>query len=186
MNHVTDSTDRQAEHGKVLREIDSQQNAFADERRRLSEVVEASEGILLLKIETLEAQQLAVAQAYDPNCDYYIYEDELAKMEAARQIVESMQELAVYLGRNPEYSLTDIADSAMGVMNSHKADWEAVEEALDGCGAPDQSSVLHRIEWLTSELKRLRDGVAITCHQCGDVVPADDLPQIYCVNCKED
>lgn len=62
----------------------------------------------------LNAELLDLAQRYDPNCEMYVYEDQANAMDAARQTVEAMQELAEFLGRNPEGCLVDCADEAAG------------------------------------------------------------------------
>lgn len=64
--------------------------------------------------EAMKADRLKLAQAYDPNCDEYAFCSQRLAMGAARQTVEAMQELATFLGRDPEGCLVDCADEAIG------------------------------------------------------------------------
>lgn len=77
------------------------------------------------------AELLSLARAYDPNCDEYHYETQLAAMKAARQTVEAMQELATYLGRDPEGCLSDVPDEAMGKIEELEAELERVRGERD-------------------------------------------------------
>ncbi len=82
---------------------------------------------LAARVEQLEREQLIIARTYDPNCDEYHFTDEQVKMVAARQTIESVQELAVYLGRDPEGCLVDVADDAMGKIETLTSQLAAAE-----------------------------------------------------------
>lgn len=66
------------------------------------------------EIDRLLAERTQVMREYDPNCDEYVHEDQLASMRAARQTIEAVQELAVSFGHDPESCLTDVPDTAWG------------------------------------------------------------------------
>lgn len=67
----------------------------------------------------LEFEQLTLASAYDPNCEEYHFTDQLDAMKAAGQLVEDLQELAQFLGRDPEGCLRDVCDEAMGIIEGN-------------------------------------------------------------------
>lgn len=70
------------------------------------------------EIERLKTAAISLMRAYDPNCDEWIFQDELDKMIAARESVDSLQELAKHLGSDPEGCLSNIGDDAIGLIES--------------------------------------------------------------------
>jgi hypothetical protein len=66
----------------------------------------------------VEREQLTLACVYDPNCPGYDFDEQKNAMLAARQVIESVQEAAEYLGKDPEGCLTDICDELMGKIES--------------------------------------------------------------------
>jgi len=57
---------------------------------------------LLSEIKILKSERLQLAQEYDPNCEHYDFQDQLKAMAAAAETVEAVQDLAIFLGRDPE------------------------------------------------------------------------------------
>ena len=88
-------------------------NAFANQAPTYAELT-AKLAEAESEIEAMKADRLKLARAYDPNCDEYSYISQREAMVAARQTVEAMQELAEFLGRDPEGCLADCPDEAMG------------------------------------------------------------------------
>jgi len=98
---------------EVCRERDELQASYAAQAAELS-TAKAEAASLRAQHAELNAELLDLARRYDPNCEIYVYEDQANAMDAARQTVEAMQELAEFLGRDPEGCLVDCADEAAG------------------------------------------------------------------------
>lgn len=89
---------------------------FRDESGKIGNVLSLCQWILHIERQLAErdAERVCLARCYDPNCDEYHFEDQKTAILGARQIIDKVQELAVYQGRDPESSLHDCCDDAMG------------------------------------------------------------------------
>lgn len=134
--------------------------------RRLPEIYDwrhpaaARENAQATRLATLEAElakvreeRITLARAYDPNCDEYVYENELAKMQASRQVIEAVQELAEAQGRDPEGCLIAPIDDAIGLESQLTALRSAIrQKAAEWRATADDEALFPRMVCFQEEV----------------------------------
>jgi len=85
---------------------------------------------LVAEIKRLKTEQLRVAQAYDPLCEQYDFNDQIAVMKCAADHMEGLREAAEYTRDDPEGNLRDLPDRLIGEIENQKDQIEALQSEV--------------------------------------------------------